>query len=84
LNIGIKIPQELPIAGSNDQLISNHGIIPSLTTIQRPVGAMASLAAYKIIQSIEKHTVEVLKSDFLVKPHLIIRESTSTFVSKHK
>ncbi|MEP7705420.1 LacI family DNA-binding transcriptional regulator [Paraglaciecola sp. 25GB23A] len=83
VELGIKVPQELSIAGFDDNLLASR-IIPSLTTIQRPVGAMASLAAYKIIQSIEKHTVEGPESDFLVKPHLIIRESTSTFVSKHK
>lgn len=78
VQLGIKVPQELSIAGFDDNLLASR-IIPSLTTIQRPVGAMASLAAYKIIQSIEKVARQGPEGDFLVKPHLIIRESTSVF-----
>ena len=74
--LGIKVPEQLSIAGFDDNLLASR-IIPSLTTIQRPVGAMASLAAHKIIQSIEKNIVESVDKEFLVKPHLIIRESTS-------
>lgn len=74
--LGISVPQQLSIAGFDDNLLASR-IIPSLTTIQRPVGAMASLAAHKIIQSIEKNIVESVDKEFLVKPHLIIRESTS-------
>ncbi|MDP5029020.1 MAG: LacI family DNA-binding transcriptional regulator [Paraglaciecola sp.] len=76
VQLGIKVPEELSIAGFDDNLLASR-IIPSLTTIQRPVGAMASLAAHKIIQSIEKVKNQGPESDFLVKPHLIIRESTS-------
>jgi LacI family transcriptional regulator len=78
VQMGIKVPQELSIAGFDDNILASR-IIPSLTTIQRPVGAMASLAAHKIIQSIEKQGGQSTESDFLVKPHLIIRESTSTY-----
>lgn len=79
VQLGIKVPQELSIAGFDDNLLASR-IIPSLTTIQRPVRAMASLAAHKIIQSIEKHSTQSPESDFLVKPHLIIRESTSVLI----
>ncbi|KXI29074.1 LacI family transcriptional regulator [Paraglaciecola hydrolytica] len=74
--LGIKVPEQLSIAGFDDNILASR-IIPSLTTIQRPVGAMASLAAHKIIQSVEKNIVESVDKEFLVKPHLIIRESTS-------
>ena len=76
--LGIKVPEQLSIAGFDDNILASR-IIPSLTTIQRPVGAMASLAAHKIIQSIEKNIIESVDKEFLVKPHLIIRESTSSF-----
>lgn len=75
VQMGIKVPEELSIAGFDDNLYASR-IIPSLTTIQRPVGAMAALAAHKIIQSVEKNITESADSAFLVKPHLIIREST--------
>lgn len=80
VQLGIRVPEQLSIAGFDDNLLASR-IIPSLTTIQRPVGAMASLAAHKIIQSIEKNIVESADNAFLVKPHLIIRESTCTVPS---
>jgi LacI family transcriptional regulator len=78
--MGIKVPEQLSIAGFDDNLLASR-IIPSLTTIQRPVGAMASMAAHKIIQSIEKNITQSVEKDFLVKPHLIIRESTAPLKS---
>tara|TARA_R110002167_G_scaffold52361_1_gene151210 strand:+ start:3642 stop:4724 length:1083 start_codon:yes stop_codon:yes gene_type:complete len=80
--MGIKVPQELSIAGFDDNLLASR-IIPSLTTIQRPVGAMASLAAHKIIQSIEKVGGLPPDNDFLIKPHLIVRESTDVWVGNN-
>lgn len=74
--MGIKVPEQLSVAGFDDNLLASR-IIPSLTTIQRPVGAMAALAAQKIIRAIEKSDPLSSESDFLVKPHLIIRESTA-------
>lgn len=72
--LGIAVPQQLSIAGFDDNLLAAR-VIPSLTTVQRPVTAMASLAAQKIINRIEhNHTDQV--DEYLVKPHLIIREST--------
>ncbi|WP_416307509.1 LacI family DNA-binding transcriptional regulator [Neptunicella sp. SCSIO 80796] len=75
-SLGISVPGELSVAGFDDNLLASR-IIPSLTTIQRPVGAMATLATQKIIQSIEKNLTQTADKDFLVKPHLIIRESTA-------
>ncbi|GAC14460.1 LacI family DNA-binding transcriptional regulator [Aliiglaciecola lipolytica] len=72
--LGILVPEQLSIAGFDDNLLASR-IIPSLTTIQRPVSAMASLAATKIIAMIEGNEYNV-EEQYLVKPHLIIREST--------
>ena len=72
--MGIKVPEELSIAGFDDNLLASR-VIPSLTTVQRPVNAMASLAAKKIIAMIENQPSDELEN-YLVKPHLIIREST--------
>ena len=75
--MGIKVPEELSVAGFDDNLLASR-IIPSLTTVQRPVTAMAALAAKKIIAIIENKTATELE-EYLVKPHLIIRESTRKF-----
>lgn len=73
--IGIAVPQELSIAGFDDNLLAAR-VIPSLTTVQRPVNDMAVLAAKKIVASIESK-IEADQQEFLMKPHLIIRESTA-------
>lgn len=72
--LGIRVPEQLSIAGFDDNLLAAR-VIPSLTTVQRPVLAMASLAAKKIIAMIEGNECTI-EEQYLVKPHLIIREST--------
>ncbi len=74
--LDIDVPTELSVAGFDDNMLASR-IMPSLTTIQRPVRAMATLAAEKIIQAIEQTGKDVNSDDFLVKPHLIIRESAA-------
>ncbi|GAC22054.1 LacI family DNA-binding transcriptional regulator [Paraglaciecola arctica] len=72
--MGISVPEQLSIAGFDDNLLASR-VIPSLTTIQRPVSDMAQLAAKKIIATIEGAQLDI-EDEYLVKPHLIIREST--------
>ncbi|MCY7297203.1 LacI family DNA-binding transcriptional regulator [Alteromonas sp. a30] len=72
--MGIPVPQELSVVGFDDNLLASR-IIPSLTTVRRPVTSMASLAAHKIISMLKGKKAEV-EENYLVKPHLIIREST--------
>lgn len=80
--MNIDVPSQLSVAGFDDNLLASR-IMPSLTTIQRPVSAMANLAAEKIIQAIEKNTKTELVSDqFLIKPHVIVRESTAPVTGK--
>jgi len=71
--MGISVPDELSVAGFDDNLLAAR-VIPALTTVQRPVSAMAALAARKIIAQIEGTEVSETET-YLVKPHLIIRES---------
>ncbi|QJR81121.1 LacI family DNA-binding transcriptional regulator [Alteromonas pelagimontana] len=72
--MGVAVPESLSVAGFDDNLLATR-VIPSLTTVQRPVVAMAALAAKKIIALIEHYQTEH-QDTYLVKPHLIIREST--------
>ncbi|MBU2881682.1 LacI family DNA-binding transcriptional regulator [Psychrosphaera sp. B3R10] len=73
-DLGLKIPNDLSIAGFDDNIIASR-IIPSLTTIRRPVEKIASLATKKLIQSISPDQ-SVEKEKIVVKPYLITREST--------
>lgn len=74
-DLGIKIPEELSVAGFDDNVYASR-IIPSLTTIKRPIDNMASLAAQKLINQIQNQNNRVIKLNAEVKPHLIVREST--------
>lgn len=74
-DLGIAIPQQLSVAGFDDNLYASR-IIPSLTTIKRPVEEMASYAANKLIHNINpNHETDEVHS--AVKPYLIKRESTA-------
>ncbi len=74
-DLGIKIPEELSVAGFDDNILAAR-IIPSLTTIQRPIGNMAALATQKLVNQVQSEHSKPLKLTGEVKPHLIIREST--------
>lgn len=73
-DLGIKVPDELSIAGFDDNIIASR-IIPSLTTIRRPVEKIASSATQKLIQSISPDQTSENKK-IAIKPYLITREST--------
>lgn len=76
----ISIPDELSVAGFDDNLFASR-IIPSLTTIKRPVEEMAICAANKLMSSINPNFSKP-ESTTQVKPYLIKRESTGKCVEK--
>ncbi|MBA6222645.1 LacI family DNA-binding transcriptional regulator [Colwellia sp. MB02u-18] len=75
-DLGIKIPEELSVAGFDDNIYASR-IIPSLTTIKRPIENMAALASQKLINKVQSEHSAPIKLCGEVKPHLIIRESTT-------
>lgn len=81
-DLGIAIPQQLSVAGFDDNLFASR-IIPSLTTIKRPVEEMASYAANKLIHTINPHH-KADEAYSAVKPYLIKRESTAQCPSSVK
>ncbi len=72
--LGLAVPRDLSVAGFDDSSLATR-IRPALTTIRRPVRAMARLAANKLIASIEGRQPEPRFGVFL-DPELVIREST--------
>ena len=74
MEMGLAVPRELSVAGFDDSALATR-ISPALTTIRRPVRAMARLAATKLIASIEGQHIEARVGVFL-DPELIIRDST--------
>ncbi|WP_337880218.1 LacI family DNA-binding transcriptional regulator [Rheinheimera sp.] len=73
--LGIKVPEELSVAGFDDNLLASR-VIPALTTIRRPVRQMAQLAATKIIMSIEDNDSAARNVAAKVAPTLVVRDST--------
>jgi len=74
LDLGLRVPQDVSVAGFDDSALATR-IIPSLTTIRRPVREMARLATTKLIASIDGRESEARMGIFL-DPELIIRNST--------
>lgn len=81
-DLGIKVPEELSVAGFDDNIYASR-IIPSLTTIKRPIDNMAALATQRLINKVQSEHSKPLALTGEVKPHLIIRESTNK-VQKEK
>ncbi|MBZ0089842.1 MAG: LacI family DNA-binding transcriptional regulator [Thermoanaerobaculia bacterium] len=72
--MGLGVPRDLSVAGFDDSVLATR-IRPALTTIRRPVRAMARLAANKLIAAIEGQQTEARLGVFL-DPELVIRDST--------
>jgi LacI family transcriptional regulator len=72
--MGLNVPRDLSVAGFDDSALATR-IRPALTTIRRPVRAMARLAASKLIATIEDRPADARMGAFL-DPELIIRDST--------
>jgi LacI family transcriptional regulator len=74
IEMGLNVPRDLSVAGFDDSALATR-IRPTLTTIRRPVRAMAGLAASKLIASLEGRHDDA-RVGVLLDPDLIVREST--------
>jgi LacI family transcriptional regulator len=74
--MGIAIPDQLSVAGFDDNLLASR-VIPALTTIRRPVRQMAQLATTKMIMVIEQNDKAAQQVAAKVAPTLVVRESTA-------
>jgi LacI family transcriptional regulator len=73
-DLGIRIPEDLSIVGFDDNIIASR-VLPSLTTIRRPVEEIASIATDKLITSFQTDTSSD-RHDWNVTPFLVSRDST--------
>jgi LacI family transcriptional regulator len=72
---GLQVPRDVSVIGFDDILAAQFHV-PSLTTIQQPLAAMGKLAATILLDRIAnpgKHYAPTI----MVKPKLIVRESTA-------
>jgi LacI family transcriptional regulator len=72
--MGLDVPGDVSVAGFDDSALASR-IVPSLTTIRRPVREMARLAATKLIAAIDRRPDEARRLAML-EPTLVIRDST--------
>lgn len=73
-HMGLDVPGDLSVSGFDDSILASR-IMPSLTTIRRPVKEMARLATTKLIASIDGRQDDAHAS-IVVVPELITRNST--------
>ena len=73
-DMGLNVPGDLSVAGFDDSILASR-IIPSLTTIRRPVREMAQLAATKLIATISGRHDEA-HAGIALNPLLVKRNST--------
>jgi|SRR5665213_228922 len=71
---GLRIPEDLAIAGYNDIPLASR-LIPGLTTVHIPIHEFGSVAAGILLEQIE--TGELTPKRVAFNPHLVVRGSTS-------
>lgn len=71
--LGIRIPDELSVAGCDDIALAQQ-VYPSLTTIRQPMSMMAERAAAALIQGARSEMA--LSGEEIIPASLVIRDST--------
>ena len=77
--MGIKIPEELSVAGFDDTPVA-HKIWPALTTVRQPIQQMAKKATELLIKQLRGKDVQLPAS--MLSSSLIMRESTGVAPKK--
>ena len=73
MRLGIKVPEQLSIAGCDDNSLARQ-LYPTLTTIRQPLAAMAERAATTLIAQARKISIQA--GTDVIAAELRIREST--------
>ena len=76
---GMRVPEDVSVVGFDD-IVSAEFHVPSLTTIRQPLKKMGKLAASILLDRIANPDHQYAPS-ILVKPALIVRESTAPALS---
>jgi LacI family transcriptional regulator, repressor for deo operon, udp, cdd, tsx, nupC, and nupG len=76
---GVKIPEEVSVAGFDDLDIAGH-FVPSLTTVHQPRRAIGSLAARHLLSLLDGERPD--EKGFQLDPWLVVRKSTAPLVNQ--
>ena len=71
----VQVPDDVSVTGYDNSIISENGLVP-LTTIAHPQEKLGEMAAELLLEQIRKIPPEESRVERLIKPELIIREST--------
>ena len=74
---GLKVPQQVSVAGFDDSRIASH-LSPSLTTVRQPLHDMGQSAASMLLKSIGEPLDETATPGEAITPMLVVRESTDS------
>jgi len=80
---GIAIPRDLSVVGFDDIRMAQF-VIPPLTTVQMSQRELALLAFDALKEEIARETPTPNGSEYILKTHLVLRESTSLISSASK
>ncbi len=70
---GLRVPQDLSIAGFDDSELS-RSTTPTLTTVRQPLEEMGRMAVSLLMRTLERHTVDTLHIELATR--LVVRDST--------
>ncbi len=73
---GLKVPEDISLAGFDDIPVAAH-VWPPLTTIKQPFGEIGHTAASMLIEQFQHKNRKNYHSSNLINGQLILRESTS-------
>jgi DNA-binding LacI/PurR family transcriptional regulator len=79
-DLGVKIPDDLSVAGVDDIMLSAVSVIP-LTTIKQPIRDIARLSVKRIIDRLENDRAQE-PVHLMLPSSLIVRESTTRFTGR--
>ena len=77
-DMGLNVPGDLSVAGFDDSILASR-IMPSLTSVRRPVREMSRFATTKLIASIDGRQDEAMAS-IMLDPVLVPRNSTRSIL----
>ena len=80
---GIQIPADLSVVGFDDIRLAQF-ILPALTTVQMSQAELARLAFNALLEELQRPTPSPTGTEYVLKTHLVLRESTRLVPSNAK
>jgi len=80
---GIQIPSGLSVIGFDDIRLAQF-VLPALTTVQMSQAELARLAFHALLTETKRETPSPTGTEYILKTHLVLRESTLLVPSNQK